>query len=77
LARAVLTAKRIDKVIEAQIKAFAYPHMTDNAAHFHVSGIPETWRFGLIGFETMTSNRFAFPFLSGRAIIGNQTNKET
>ena len=25
--------------------AFNHPHVTDSAAHFHVSGIPETWKF--------------------------------
>jgi hypothetical protein len=30
-----------------QVEAFAHPRVTDRAAHFHVSGIPETWKFGL------------------------------
>jgi hypothetical protein len=29
--------------------------------HFHVSGIPETWKFGLIGSETVTLFRFRPP----------------
>jgi hypothetical protein len=31
------------------------------AAHFHVSGISETWKFGLIGSETVTLFRFRPP----------------
>jgi uncharacterized protein with HEPN domain len=27
---------------EPQVEAFNHPHVTDSAAHFHVSGIPET-----------------------------------
>ena len=31
------------------------------AAHFQISGIPETWKFGLIGSETVTLSRFRSP----------------
>jgi hypothetical protein len=35
--------------------------LSSAAAHFHVSGIPETWKFGLIGSETVTLFRFRTP----------------
>ena len=46
---------------EPQVEAFTHPHVTDRAAHFHVSGIPETWKFGLIGSETVTLCRSRAP----------------
>jgi hypothetical protein len=44
-----------------QIEAFARLRVTARAAHFHVSGIPETWKCGLIGSETATLFRFRAP----------------